>query len=208
MVTDDARIVDAKACQVESWVKRNRDSTEYWALPGCNFTGNIEVTYGGARTSAFGATETTDVLLQVKTLFRTMEPGGWGTGLVLGSIRHPPERTDRRFADDLYAYVPTSFSFRGDRFVLHTNAGVLHERREHRHHLTWGVGGEAQLTAQSWLIAETYGQNEGRPFLQLGMRHWIVPNRVQVDVTYGNRIGVGSHWISVGLRLLSPPFLP
>lgn len=40
MITDDARTVDAKACQVETWVKFNRDSTEYWALPACNFTGN------------------------------------------------------------------------------------------------------------------------------------------------------------------------
>lgn len=42
MITDDARIVDAKACQVESWVKDNKGSTEYWAIPACNFTGNLE----------------------------------------------------------------------------------------------------------------------------------------------------------------------
>ncbi len=36
MYTDDARIVDPKSCQVESWIRFNRDSTEYWALPACN----------------------------------------------------------------------------------------------------------------------------------------------------------------------------
>jgi len=43
MITDDARIVDAGSCQVETWVTRNRNDTEYWALPGCNFTGNLEI---------------------------------------------------------------------------------------------------------------------------------------------------------------------
>jgi hypothetical protein len=49
MVTDDACIVDAKACQLESRVKSNHGSAEYWAQPACNFTGNLEVTLGGAR---------------------------------------------------------------------------------------------------------------------------------------------------------------
>jgi hypothetical protein len=36
MITDDARTVDGKACQVESRVRNNRDSREHWALPTCN----------------------------------------------------------------------------------------------------------------------------------------------------------------------------
>ena len=51
MITDDARTVDAKACQVESWVRTNHGSREYWALPACNLTGNLELTFGGARTA-------------------------------------------------------------------------------------------------------------------------------------------------------------
>jgi len=37
-----------------------------------------------------------------------------------------------------------------------------------------------------------------------------VPDHVQIDTTYGNRFGSGSEerWISIGLRLLSVPFLP
>jgi len=37
-----------------------------------------------------------------------------------------------------------------------------------------------------------------------------VPNRVQLDATYGNRNGgeTGERWFSIGLRLLSVPFLP
>jgi len=203
MITDDARIVDAKACQLESWVQKNSDSTETWALPACNFTGNLELTLGGAMTREEGRTQTTDVVMQGKTLFKTIEPNGWGIGLAAGTVRH--SLVDTR---DWYAYVPTSLSFRNDAVVVHTNVGWLRARGRNR--LTWGLGTEARLGERTWLIAETFGQNQGKPFHQLGLRHWLVPDRVQLDATYGNRNGGGNgeRWFSIGLRLLSVPFLP
>jgi hypothetical protein len=214
MITDDARTVDAKACQVESWVRNNRESTEYWALPACNFTGNLELTFGGARTHDRSdehlGTRTTDVVLQGKTVFKPLAPNGWAVGLVAGNLRRPQVHTDSSLIGDLYAYVPASFSFRDDRIVLHTNLGVLHEKEERRNRMTWGLGSESQLSERAWLIAETFGQNQGKPFYQLGIRYWIVPNHVQVDTTFGNRFGhdTTERWISIGLRLLSLPFLP
>ncbi len=207
MVTDDARIVDAKACQLESWIKGNRDSTEYWALPACNFTGNLELTFGGALTREDGRTRTTDVVMQGKTLFKPLDTNGWGIGLAAGMVRHPQADAGTR---DWYAYVPASFSFRDDAVVVHTNLGWLREGEIRRDRLTWGLGTEARFAERTWLIAETFGQNQGKPFYQLGLRHWLVPARVQLDATYGNRTGGGSNerWFSIGLRLLSPSFLP
>ncbi|MFN3397398.1 MAG: hypothetical protein ACK4ZS_02555 [Sulfurimicrobium sp.] len=205
MITDDARIVDAKACQLESWVKDNRGSTEYWALPACNFTGNLELTLGGARSREDGRTQSTDVVVQGKTLFKSLDTNGWGIGLAAGTVRHPHANTH-----DGYAYVPASFSFRDDAVVVHTNLGWLREGEARCNRLTWGLGTEAQLAERTWLIAETFGQNQGKPFHQLGLRHWLAPDRVQLDTTYGNRNGGGreERWFSIGLRLLSVPFLP
>jgi hypothetical protein len=210
MITDDARIVDAKACQLETWVKKNRDSTEYWTLPACNFTGNLELTFGGALGNDAEGTQTTDVVLQGKTLFKPLETNGWGIGLAVGTVRHPAINTDRNLIGDLYSYVPASFSFKENRFVLLTNFGWLHEKETNRHRMTWGLGSETQLAKRTWLIAETFGQHQGKPFFQVGFRHWIMLNRIQIDTTYGSRFGTGSEeqWFSIGLRLLSPPFLP
>ncbi|UJB67553.1 hypothetical protein YS110_21265 [Acidovorax sp. YS12] len=210
MVTDDARIVDAKACQVESWVKRNQDSTEYWAQPACNFTGNLELSLGGAKGKDDGGTQTTDIVLQAKTLFKPLEPDGWGWGLAVGNVRHPAIHTGNNLLGDLYAYVPATFSLRNDRVLVHTNVGWLHEREARRHRMTWGLGTEVQWSASTWLIAEVFGQNQGKPFYQVGLRYWLVPDHVQVDTTYGNRAGSGAQerWFSIGLRLLSPAFLP
>ncbi|MDR2000223.1 MAG: hypothetical protein LBP94_01630 [Zoogloeaceae bacterium] len=205
MITDDARVVDAKACQLESWVMRYPESTELWALPSCNFTGNLELTLGGVVTRETGRSRTTDAVMQGKTLFKVMDTGGWGIGLAAGTVRRSQE--DIR---DWYAYVPASFSFRNDAVFVHTNLGWLREGEVRRDRLTWGVGTEVQLTERSWLIGETFGQNRGKPFYQFGLRHWLVQDRIQIDATYGNRVDGNSNerWFSIGLRFLSVPFLP
>lgn len=207
MVTDDARIVDAKACQLESWVKDSRGRSEYWALPACNFTGNLELTLGGARASAIGQAPTTGVVLQGKTIFKALETNGWGIGLAAGMARPPQTAAGQR---DWYAYVPTSFSFHDDAMVVHANVGWLRDGQSRRDRLTWGAGTEARLAERTWLIAETFGQNAGKPFYQLGLRIWLVPDRIQLDATYGDRNGGNrqERWLSIGLRILSAPFLP
>ncbi|HUJ87253.1 MAG TPA: hypothetical protein VLX30_10425 [Burkholderiales bacterium] len=203
MMTDDARIVAPGACQLESWVRRNDDSTEYWALPACNFSGNLELTAGGARTHDAEGTRATDLVLQGKTLFKPLEPDGWGLGLALGTVRHPQLAGGR----DWYGYVPASFAFDGERVVLHFNLGWLRAQATGLDRMTWGSATETRLDERNWLIAEAFGQNQGRPSYQFGLRHWLVPDRVQIDATYGNRFGgdTGPRWFSIGLRLLSAP---
>lgn len=205
MITDDARIVDDKSCQIETWLKANSGSEEYWALPSCNFTGNLELAAGGAVTRQGGAGETSDLLVQGKTLFKRLEPNGWSWGLVAGVASHPDIR--RKLVGDVYAYVPATFSFRDDTVLLHANVGWLKDKLTHRSTATWGIGGEIEVTPSTWLIGESYGEDEGRPYYQLGLRYWLVHNRVQVDATYGNRSQGGEGWYSIGLRLLFPPFL-
>ncbi len=106
--------------------------------------------------------------------------------------------------------MPASFSYFNDKMVLHTNVGVLHNTITSSSRGTWGVGSETAFAERTWFIAEAFQQKEGRPFFQVGVRHWIVPNRVQIDATYSNRFGSASdeRWFSIGLRLLSPAFLP
>lgn len=206
MVTDDARIVDDKSCQVETWFKATHDSEEYWALPSCNFTGNLELAAGGSITHAGGENTTSDLVIQGKTLFKTLEPNGWAWGMAAGFINHPD--ITRHLMGDVYAYVPVTFSFRDDAALVHANLGWSHTRETSHGAMTWGIGSELEMSSRTWLIGEGYGTNQGRPYYQIGLRHWIVPNRVQIDTTYGNRSNGGESWFSIGLRLLSPSFLP
>ena len=210
MITDDARIVDPKSCQVESWAKFNKDSTELWALPGCNIGQNLELTYGGATTRENGEKSTTDIIMQAKTLLRPLTANDYGIGLAVGHAKHPNRDNDNNMIGDAYFYVPVSISMLDDKFVLHTNLGVIHDRAEKTNKVTWGLGSETLLNKDTYLIAEVYGDNQSRAFHQLGIRYWIIPNHVQIDTTYGNRFANNTEerWFSVGLRLLSNPFLP
>lgn len=210
MITDDARLVDAKTCQVESWVKDNRPkgqqvSTEFWALPSCNPSGNLELTFGGALGKDENGQQTTDFLMQGKTLIKPLKTNSWGLGMTVGNVHHPAIQKASNLIGDVYINIPLSLSFRDDRFVLHFNAGVLHDSTVKRNDATLGVGTETFLFGNTWLIAESYGVVSKTPFYQFGIRQWVVPNRLQIDATYGNTMHhLGElPWVSVGIRWLS-----
>jgi hypothetical protein len=208
MVTDDARIVDAKACQLETWTRRTRDGNEYWALPACDFTGNLELTFGGGRTHSDEGNGFTDNILQAKTMVKPLESGGWGMALTLGTARHPQREAYSGWPGDPYFNVPVSFSTMEDRWVAHFNAGASYRRDEKRTVGTWGFGHEIQLRDDLYLIPEIFHSDPGRPFFQAGLRYWIVKDRIQLDATYGNRfVSEDQHWFSIGLRLLTPAFI-
>jgi len=202
MITDDARLTDGGACQLESWVHLHGDQHELWALPACNPGGNFELTLGGALARENGNAQSGALVIQGKTLFKPLTTNGWGIGLAAGYSTQPGAGQ----SGSPYFYIPTSFSLADDRVVIHTNIGNLRERESQKNHLTWGLGGEFQTTERLYVIAETFGQDKGSAFFQGGLRYWIVPGHVQVDTTYGSRIGQihDAHWLSIGLRLITP----
>ena len=196
MITDDARLVDPKACQVESWMRVNRGrADELWAIPSCNPTGNLELALGGSLLRDGSGLSTGNSLAQAKTLFRPLVPNGFGWGLAVGIAHDPAIGTTANLIDNLYAYVPASLSLADDAVVLHLNLGALHDRHAHVTRGTWGLGTEVRLFGRTQLIAETFGESGSRPFGHAGLRIWLIPDHLQVDTTLGLR------WISV-------PFLP
>jgi len=209
MVTDDARIVDPGACQIETWRRGNRGSYEFWALPACNFTGNLEVTLGGTDQPEAGGGHAADFVLQGKGLFKPLETNSYSYGLVVGGMMHSDRSTQQERVGSIYGYVPISKSFQNDRLIAHVNLGALQNRDADTKAFTWGAGGELNFTPRVALIAETYGNNHSRPFVQGGLRIWIVPNRFQIDTTLGAQSGDfgPTRWWTVGVRLISPPFL-
>jgi hypothetical protein len=202
-VTDDARLTTAGSCQLESWTRVYRDSKEFWALPACNPGGQFELTAGGGRARVEGEASTSDYIVQGKTLFRPLTSNGWGWGLAAGKVVHPGVNPGPNLLGNSYVYLPASFSFNDDRLVVHANLGMLRDRATHRNSMTWGLGGEFQLSPRLLGIAETFGDSRHNPYWQIGARYSIVPDRVQIDATLGQQVGgpIASRWISFGLRL-------
>jgi hypothetical protein len=209
MVTDDARLVDAGACQLEAWQRVNRGSRERWAFPACNPTGKLEVTLGGNDLPDGSGGRANDYVVQGKMLFRGLETNGYGFGLAAGAYFHGDPAPGQGQLKSAYFYVPISKSWLGDQLVVHVNLGAQSDRDAGTHPWTWGVGAESSLTSRLILIAESYGDGHARPSYQAGLRFWIVPNRFQVDATLGAQPGetTAPRWFSIGVRLVSLPFL-
>ncbi|MEO1750994.1 hypothetical protein [Thiofaba sp. EF100] len=204
MITDDARVVDTGACQLETWFKGQRGGDEYWAVPACSPTDWLEITAGASLLLEEGVRRSSgdSALLQLKTLLKRLPDSGpgWGVGWVVGSLSREHEPSD--LLGSYYTYAPISLTL-GEGAFLHLNPGWLHERDTGRSALTWGVGTEIDLIPRLQVIAETFGEEGLGGYYQGGLRLWIVPDHVQLDTTYGNRFSGGEGWWTVGLRLIS-----
>ncbi|MCA3130589.1 MAG: hypothetical protein ING80_05445 [Rhodocyclaceae bacterium] len=207
-IVDDARVVDRGACQVESWVKHTPGGQEWWALPACNPFG-VELTAGGgALFGGPGDRDHADYQFQAKVLARPLETNAWGWGVAAGAIRHADINVRQNLWGNYYFYVPVSRSFADDRLVLLFNAGGIDSRDDRRRGLSYGVGAEIYLTPRFMIATEAYGATGFDRFSQLGFRLWLVPERVQIDSTYGFQLN-GPHrteWVTLGFRLISRPF--
>ncbi len=202
-VTDDARLTTAGSCQLEAWTRQYRSSHEFWALPACNPTGNLELTAGAGVASLQGASGwSDDYALQAKTLFRPLETNGWGIGLAVGTIRHPKVNPGPNLLGNVYAYVPLSASFADDLLIVHMNAGWLRDKATAKSQGTWGLGTEINLSPKWTLVSESYGNTVDTPYWQAGLRHSVIPGLFQVDATLGRQYGSNrdARWLSFGIR--------
>lgn len=203
MITDDARIIDPQSCQVESWVKSTKDSEEYWALPACNPLGFFELTLGGSKIHSQDPTDSSGRVVQAKTVFRELKPNDWAIGFALGRNHHLGT-SQLASHHDVYGYIPVTWSLNNDQQFLHLNLGAIKSQFDSVLRKTWGVGAELEITPRTFLIAETYGVDGVKPSYQAGVRHWLQPNKFQLDLTTGSKVNytTQSRWFSIGIRLL------
>ena len=203
-VTDDARLTTAGSCQLETWTRVYRDSTEFWALPACNPGGNFEMTVGGGRAlyDDQDRSPNSDYVFQVKTLLRKLEPDEIGVGFAAGTVRHPAVNPGPNLMGNTYVYVPVSISLANDQWVLHLNSGWLREHITSRNRATWGVGTEWNISERVTWMAEAFGDSHPNTYWQAGGRFSLIPQLLQIDTTIGQSAGGEntSRWLSFGLR--------
>lgn len=210
LTTDDAAIVDAKSCQVESWVDRGSDATTGWFIPSCNFGLGTEVQVGFARTREGGKARFSGTYIQAKTLLREMtEQEPWGVGLVAGVTRRPLNETHRGWHNP-YVLVPFTQLICNTPLTFHANVGWAREREARRDVTLWGAAIEAQASERLTLLAEAYGQNSEKPFVRIGGRWSAINDRLDVDLTWVTRPGGPSNerFVSLGVTWYSGALLP
>ena len=203
MLTDDARIVDQNACQIESWGRQDRAGHEFWALPACQFIENVELTAGLGQGQGSGR-QGQAYLLQGKTLFQPLSAERTGVGLVVG---YTQPLGNAGGTGDSYVYLPISRLYWGERWAAHLNVGGIRHAEADQKRLTWGMGHEIQFSDTNYLIAEVFGESRGVSSWQAGWRHWLISDRLQLDATVGSVFGQlqSQRWFTLGLRILFPP---
>ncbi len=212
-VTDDAAIVDYRACQLEAW----HGQVESWVQPACQPIRNLEITVGIGFLANDGG-RTIEYLLEGKTIFRELETNGFGWGLVAGVGVDPLAQVSGWPVAEIYAYLPASLSLADDRLILHGNLGWHFERGEHEHNgevheeahhaLTWAFRSDVLLAERLTLIGELFAEDRFLPEYQVGLRTTVVADRLLIDVTYGGHTAAGADglgWV-VGLTWTPPPF--
>ena len=201
-MTDDARLTTEGSCQLESWTRHYRDRSEFWALPACNPGGNFEITAGAGRFASDGQPGSSDQVLQGKTLFRTLQSNDWAWGVAAGRVWHRSAQPGPNNLGGTYLYLPFSLSTLDDRVVLHANLGWARDRQTRREATTWGGGVEFWVHPKVMLIAETFGDDRQKSFMQTGLRFPVVPGLFQIDATWGTQPGSQerSTWTSLGIR--------
>jgi hypothetical protein len=183
LVTDDARVVDPDHCQLETFYKEQRaySGHEFGFLPACNRF-DVEWTLGGNRIEGEN-----NVVVQAKKLLKPLVSNGYGLAFSVGAI-----------GDEASLNGIASFSFFEDVSVIHANLGYVYDRP------VFGVGLEQLLYApRVYGILETYGGRSEKPTVHGGLRLWVIPNRFQVDSTYGvQQSDPVRRFFTVGLRFL------
>jgi hypothetical protein len=209
-VVDDASIADLNTCQVESWLSlaSNRDVTAV-ATPACtvNLGLPVEIDSQFQRSRSGGAHGSwqSTVLLQGKISPVPIETGK--AGLALSGGVHLDLTTGGVLA--VTANVPVTFALT-ETVRVNGNAGWLYDNAHGLHSALWGASVEWDLSRQSMVLAEVFGQTGRRPEeppsvtgprMQAGLRFTPI-DTVDIDVIYGRNItGERAHWVTVGLSM-------
>ena len=199
--TDDATLTRAHSCQLETWWQASGTRREWWALPACNPSGNFEVTAGLASLRERDSARAQTYVLQGKTLLRTLEAGSFGLGLAFGATR-----SEGGGGGTAYAYVPFSLVSHTGRTAAHLNLGMLRERGSGARRANWGFGiGHAWGERVSG-FGEVFGESAADPVIHFGLSLVLIPERLQLDATWGRGTGpTGEGFVTLGVNLYLPP---
>ncbi len=206
LATDDAGVVEHGACQFELWTERGRDSRAHWLNPGCNPFGHTEFQFGAARTRESGEGSYTVYRWQIKQRLREYDETQFGLALALGQQRQHQLGTRESFVNGIIS-LPLS----GPSQLLHFNLGGARERKDtgHRNRATWGLAFDTELRSDTRLSLESFGRSGERANWQLGLRHQLVAEQLQIDVSIGSAWGRWSNtrFLTLGLVWVSPAYL-
>lgn len=185
MIVDDAEITTYRSVQFEGWY----GTQESWIQPGIGVTQWLEIAPGLIFDSADGF-ETSNWLIELKTVPGDLEQDGWAYGLVAA----PVFNTDNQI-EEFFAYVPISTLMVRDSSVLHLNLGVEgFDVDGWEFGITTGARMDWGIADRVTILSEVFTTDLETPAFQAGLRFEIIEELVELDITYGQGFRSGMEY--------------
>lgn len=201
--TEDAGVLEAKACEVEGVWGRAKAS----GLPsaretslqfGCGWGYNSQLALAVARASSGGA-HANGARLGGKTQLwsnEAKEPTVFtlAYGLTAADV---PGSGWKHAATDINAVLSTPVAG----MTLHANLGWSRDQLASSSATSWGVALEHPGFGSVAPMAELFGDEDNAPWWNLGLRWTVVPDKTYLDLSYGRQMITGRpSMLTVGFK--------
>ncbi len=188
LATEDADLLDAGACEWESFAAHTRASGEAsvraWATQvGCGVGWRSQAALAYSRARSDGAS-TSGWLLGGKTGLLPREDGQTGLTLAWGlaATREPGQSMKHELT---YLNLVATRGF-ADGLTGHANLGWLRSESARASTTTWNLALEQAVGGGVDLLGEVYGDDRARPWLGLGLR-WAASERLSLNASWATQ---------------------
>jgi hypothetical protein len=205
MEVEDAEPLALGVCQLETWLHFKDDGTRRILTPACGVTDALELGVSGAAEKDAQGLFMSEAQIQAKYLIQGLSHERRMTSVMLGVGREvsPDERTHQM---TYFAKLPMTFLFKSGDVKLLTEIGIKHAHSDRDTVVTWGLGNETLILPRLSFIGEVYGESVKRPLFQAGIKAHLIPEKLELELSYGNRLGLmdDARFVLLGLRFISP----
>lgn len=176
MVVDDATVVTPRSVQFEGWY----GTEESWVQPAFSIATWFEVGPAVIFDTSNGF-EPDNWLVELKAIPGDLDYDGYAYGFVFA----PVFDFDLVFRE-FYFYSPITFEFLDGTSRFHVNVGFDGVKEEEWDYgFTSGIRGDFGLGSRLTILSEVFTTNFREPAFQAGLRISVIPDRLELDVTYG-----------------------
>jgi hypothetical protein len=197
--TDDAGVADAGTCQLESWIER-QDSEHIWVTsPACGLLPGLELgaEYVHPENREDIHAEAGLALKWVPESWQFNTPwGDLGLGLKLSSGHVKPRGDGWQTSESTVAVLASLAA--SDEVSVHVNTGVTRDRASHVKGTLLNVAAVWTPSASWLLFAETQASSHtdifGKPVTSAGVRYWLMPDQLGLDLTSSHQSGSDTRW--------------
>jgi hypothetical protein len=206
LVTEDAGVIEAGHCEIETWAARSRNTGQDagdsgWLVPSCGLPLPLASQVGVLlATERSGDERATLAGLTGKTALRPLTDDS--AGLAVAWSYTGARSSGAGWATYEAALIGVlSVPLRPD-WLIHSNLGWTYRHAERSGALFWALATERTGLGVVDLMAETFGSGRESPWFNAGLRWWVLPERLSFNGSAGIKPAGGRETLyTVGAKL-------